>query len=419
MGVQFGTYASDQGTPAANFGASVDGNYGFGDGCIVSLTPLPVVFGSLNPATGECATGTFTALPGGRDYLVTLANGKSVVPMFHLFTDVPVPARMWGLIVDDLTFSADKKSLLYGEKAGVAFAPVGIYDYTDRLITTVESDYNGLWDVLLPSSNRINCPTPSGVCANLYRFVGNDPGVPGRLNLNYNPRFRTISAEFEAIPGLLVPADLAPSQVGVTVQLPGGQPARPVSCSLDNATPQLFAVSKPYVDTDSNSAARSFTIDGTGFGSTEGTVSLGGVALSNNSVTSWSNTQIRVTLSENASTGPRQLTITATNGQSTVNGLTMHVLYEKVRRITQQFEVGPERLTHRQKPCLQPPITRSSERSMPRQRAHWLWCIRTTPAPIHARIHAARTTRTSSSTSGSSFKALARAARMVRYVDPS
>ena len=86
--------------------------------------------------------------------------------------------------------------------------------------------------MLLPSTNRINCPTPSGVCANLYRFVGNDPGVPGRLNLNYNPQFRTIAAEFEAFPGLIVPADLAPTQVGVTVQLPGGQ-VNPVSCALD------------------------------------------------------------------------------------------------------------------------------------------------------------------------------------------
>ena len=33
MGVQFGAYATDQGTPDANFGAAVDGNYGFGDGC--------------------------------------------------------------------------------------------------------------------------------------------------------------------------------------------------------------------------------------------------------------------------------------------------------------------------------------------------------------------------------------------------
>ena len=160
--------------------------------------------------------------------LVTLQNGKSIVPMFNVFTDVPLPGRFFAYIVDDLNFSTDPKSLLYGEKAGMPFAPVGIYDYANRLITTVESDYNGLFDVLLPSTNRINCPTPSGVCANLYRFVGNDPGVPGRLNLNYNPQYRTIAAEFEAFPGLIVPADLAPTQVGVID--PASRRARPSRC---------------------------------------------------------------------------------------------------------------------------------------------------------------------------------------------
>ena len=160
---------------------------------------------------------------------------------------MPIPGRFWGLVVDDLNFSSDKTSLLYGEKAGVPNAPVGIYDYTHRLLTTLGSDFNGLFDVLLPSTNRINCPTPSGVCSNLYRFVGNDPGVPGRLNANYKPEFRTIAAEFEAFPGLLVPADLAPTQTGVSVQVPGGQTNR-VICALDSATPQLFAVDKPYVN---------------------------------------------------------------------------------------------------------------------------------------------------------------------------
>ena len=37
-GVQFGPYATDQGTPDANFGATVDGNYGFGDGCLAPGT---------------------------------------------------------------------------------------------------------------------------------------------------------------------------------------------------------------------------------------------------------------------------------------------------------------------------------------------------------------------------------------------
>ncbi|MEZ4679297.1 MAG: hypothetical protein R2932_34265 [Caldilineaceae bacterium] len=164
------------------------------------------------------------------------------------------------MIVDDLTFSTNPKSILYGEKAGIPFAPVGIYDFTNRLVQTVESDYNGIFDVLLPSTNRINCPTPSGVCANLYRFVGNDPGIPGQLNPNYKANYRTISAEFEAIPGLLVPADLAPTQVGVTVQLPGGQ-LQTVSCNLDPAVPQLLAVSQPYVN-----GTGSFTIEGANLG---------------------------------------------------------------------------------------------------------------------------------------------------------
>ena len=332
MGVQWGTYPTDQGTTDANFGAAVDGNYGFGDGCFngtlnatdisapvcdggsfeslpaddylvhvgniadevgqpvyqftreedinigngdsfVPQVPPPSCAGALHtvdvagagsdsypattvpdpadlggpdltvPASTAIDNPTFVDI-GGSPYegqakplcdtkLVTLQNGKSVVPMFNVFTDVPLPGRFFAYVVDDLNFSSDPKSLLYGEKAGLAFAPVGIYDYANRLVTTVESDYNGLFDVLLPSTNRINCPTPSGVCANLYRFVGNDPGIPGRLNPNYNPQFRTIAAEFEALPGIIVPADNAPTQVGVTIQLPGSQQTQSVSCALN------------------------------------------------------------------------------------------------------------------------------------------------------------------------------------------
>ncbi len=431
MGVQIATYASGQGTADANFGANVDGNYGFGDGCFVGTLD------ATDPSAPVCVGGTFEALPGASDYLVEveiptdalgrprykvtreddinigngdefvpavpppacagplhivdvagsgtdgyasivgddlngiptgvtvpastptvnptfvdiggspfegqarplcnvklvgLANGKSIVPIFHLFTDVPLPGRFWGLIVDDLTFSADPRSLLYGEKQGISFAPVGIYDYTDRLITTVESDFNGLFDVLLPSTNRINCPTPSGVCANLYRFVGNDPGVPGRLNLNYKPQFRTIAAEFEAIPGVLIPADLAPTQVGVTVQLPGGQ-ANSVSCALDPATPQLHAVNRPYV----SGTLRSITITGAGFGAS-GQLTLDGSIVA---TSSWSSTQITFTLPNGYPVGPRQLRIRAANGQATVNGLTIHVLGGGYNPML--YEVGPGR----------------------------------------------------------------------------
>jgi uncharacterized repeat protein (TIGR01451 family) len=412
-GVQFGS----------NFGASVDGNYGFGDGCfdgtVVAddpanpmceggeFTPLtagdylvrvvpqedeagdplyqftreedinigngdalipqavpPACAGALHqvdvadgndsypaatlpdpsglggpdisvPASTPTENATFVDI-GGSPYegtakplcdvkLVPLNNGRSIVPTFNVFTDVPLPARLWEYMIDDLNFSADLKSTMYGEKAGVAFAPVGIYDYTNRLITTVETDYNGFVDVLLPSTNRINCPTPSGVCQNVYRFVGNDPGVPGALNPNFNPQFRPIAAQFEAIPGGMIPADNAPTQVGVWLNLPGAQTQRAVTCPVNDpagapTTPELYRVSKPYVDTRLGN--QTFTIDGLGFGSTPGQVLLDGTAMP----TVWGASHLQVTVPAGTPSGPKQLTVVTASGARTINGLTIHVL---------------------------------------------------------------------------------------------
>jgi hypothetical protein len=425
--VQFGPYATDQGTPDANFGAAVNGNYGFGDGCFTGTLDVT------DPANPVCSDG-FTALPSG-DYLVkvavpddasgtpmydvtreedvnigngdqivpqvpppacagplhtvdllnsgtdgygpnttfipgvtvpastpvdnptfpglsatdgspfegmpkplcatklvTVANGKSATPIFGLFTDVPVPARLRGLVVDDTFFSTDPRSTMFGEKAGVPFAPVGVYDFNNRLVTTLESDFNGYYDVLLPSTDHISCPTPSGVCANMYRFVANDPGVPGRLNPNYKPEYRTIATEFEAFPGLIIPTDLAPTQVGLRIEGPSG--LLPASCTLDPATPQLFAVSQPYVN-----GSGSFTINGLGFGAAKG---IGQVTLDDTTVlptTSWNDTTIGVTVPAGTPVGPHQLKVTAGNGQSTANGLTFHVRGTGYN--PNLYEVGP------------------------------------------------------------------------------
>ncbi|PKW26218.1 IPT/TIG domain-containing protein [Phycicoccus duodecadis] len=437
-GVQIGTYATDQGTPDANFGAAVDGNYGFGDGCFDGTLD------ATDPAAPVCTGGTFTALPaadyivqvdipkdaGGKpmysvtaeediniargdtvvpqvpppacvgalhtvdvlgigtdgygavtgdgtsvptgvtvpasvsvdnptfqsidgspyegmakpkcdNKLVTLNNGKSIVPMFNIFTDVPIPSRLRGLIVDDLNFSTNNQTVLFGDKAGVPYAPVGIYDFTNRLVDTVESDFNGYYDVLMPSTDHISCPTPSGVCTNLYRFVGNDPGAPNRLNANYDPRFRTIATEFEAMPGVTIPTDLAPTQVGVSIGRPGTSPIT-VKCMVNQAAPQLFRVSKPFVA--ATDTARTVTITGLGFGATQGTgkVLLGTTSLA---TTSWTDTQIVATvpaagdLADQVKAGAYQLSVTAANGLSTVNGITYHVLGTGYSPTV--YEVGP------------------------------------------------------------------------------
>ena len=414
--VQFGPYPTDQGTPDANFGASVDGNYGFGDACtgtldatdpsdpvcnggtfeslgsgdylvklvlpddasgnpaykvtgeedinigngdqIVPQVPPPACAGALHtvdladdgtdgygpvvgdggvtndvpvgvtvPASTPVDNATFLDI-GGSPYegtpkprcdtkLVTVNNGKSIVPMFNVFTDVPIPSRLRGLMVDDINFSTDPRSTMFGEKAGVPFAPVGIYDFANRLVYTLETDFNGVYDVLMPSTNHISCPTPSGVCANMYRFVGNDPGIPGRLNPNFNPRYRTIATEFEAMAGLSIPTDLAPTQVGLTIESPATGVAHTVTCPLAPTTPQLFAVSQPYV-----TGSGSFTIEGLGFGGA-GQVTLDNTVLP---TSGWTNTHINVTVPAGTPVGPHQLEVTRTdNGQTTVDGLTFHV----------------------------------------------------------------------------------------------
>ena len=268
--------------------------------------------------------------------LVNLGTGRSVAPTYNLFTDVPIPGRWKGYIIDDLTISVDPKQLNFGEKAGIANSPIGIYDFTNRLQTTITSDPNGVYEVLLPSTYSINCPSPSGVCPNIYYLLGNDPGQPGHPNANYNPQYRSIGASFEIWPGRFEPSDLAPTQIAASILSPSSGLTAPAQCTLASDTPQFFAVSQPYVN-----GSGSITIQGQGFGASAGTngkVTLDGVPLP---VTSWNDGQIDVDVPSGTPEGPHQLLITADNGQTTVNGLTFHVLGGAYT--PQLYEVGAGR----------------------------------------------------------------------------
>jgi hypothetical protein len=176
-------------------------------------------------------------------------------------------------------------------------------------------------------------------------MLGNDPGQPpaypegpSRLNENYNPQYRTIGASFEIWSGQMLPSDLAPTQMVVGVLNPATTQTAPADCSLDpTTTPQLFAVSQPYVDVSGN-VGGSFTIHGLGFGTLQGTglVTLDGMPLL---VNTWSDTQISVSVPAKTPAGAHQLVITADHGGSTVNGLTFHVLGAGYK--PDIYEVGP------------------------------------------------------------------------------
>ena len=266
--------------------------------------------------------------------LVPLANGKSVAPVFTLFTDVPIPGKWKGYIIDDLTISTDPQSINLGEKAGISNSPIGLYDYTNQLLTTITSDPNGVFEVLLPSTHTMNCPSPSGVCAAMYYMLGNDPGQPGQLNPNYNPQYRTIGATFEIYPGLMLPSDLAPTQIVPGILAGGSNFGTPPQCTLNDplnpTTPEIFAVSQPYVN-----GSGSVTIKGQGFGDLTGTIAGDGFTVP---TSSWSDTEIVVEV-PGVNPGAYQIDIVSANGNRSVNGLTFHVLgagYDP-----DLYEVGP------------------------------------------------------------------------------
>lgn len=264
--------------------------------------------------------------------LISVKNGRSIAPVFNFFTEVPLPGRWNGYIVDDLNLSSNPHDTLFGEKRGLPNSPIGIYDFNNRLITTVTSDPNGLFETLMPSTSSYNCPLPAGPCASVYRLVGNDPGQPGKLNPTYDPQYRTISASFEIWPGLIIPADLAPTRIGSIITIgQGSQFNAPSICALADVTPQLFAVNKPYHFTNDNNANRTITLNGQGFGATKGT---GRVTLTSATgtvttlaTTAWSDGNIVAgPMVASMTAGTYQLMVTANNGQSTINGLTYHIV---------------------------------------------------------------------------------------------
>ncbi len=111
--------------------------------------------------------------------LITVRSGQTVAPNFNLFTPVPIPTHFWGLTINDLGLSLDKRSANYGEAQGLPNVPVGLYDWSGRLVDTTHTDFNGFYEALEPSTSTYNCPVPAGPCPNMYRFTGNDPGGAG------------------------------------------------------------------------------------------------------------------------------------------------------------------------------------------------------------------------------------------------
>ena len=178
--------------------------------------------------------------------LVPVQNRKSIAPSFFFFASVPPPGRLYGAVVEDLALGSNPDEFYFGEKAGIPNAPIGIYDYAGELVTTIQADPNGYFEVLLPSTASYNCPLPAGPCPGVFRIVGNDPGQPGHPNPTYDPQYRTFESDWQIWPGVTLLADVALMPTAPVIEIPGAQTTHPPSCKVESTRPIMFAVDQPY-----------------------------------------------------------------------------------------------------------------------------------------------------------------------------
>ena len=163
---------------------------------------------------------------------------------------MPLPARFFGLVEDDVTVNADENSIAYGEKRGVANLPIGIYDFTGRLLTTIYTDQDGYYEVLLPSSYTALCPIPSGVCPGMYILRMNDPGSVSEPNPSYRTNYLTEPFVFDAWPGKMTHTDTPVDPISTLV------------CTVPEQAPEILAVSDVW---KTPSETKTITITGTEF----------------------------------------------------------------------------------------------------------------------------------------------------------
>jgi hypothetical protein len=254
--------------------------------------------------------------------LVTLRNGRNAPADFFLLPDflpgevVPMPGRIYGFALDDLNIETNPNFIYYGEKRGIPNTPVGIRDFTGRLVVMTSSDPNGIFEVLLPSGIAANCPTPSGICPNVYKVVINDPGDPGNPTPNFNPNYQTLTFQFDVWPGKTTYADVATFPITAFTEFPNGQFNQPAVCIVPDTTPEVWVFDPPGGQTGDL-----ITVYGANFDAGATVVTDGGFAVPTTVVDSGT---LTFTVPAAGANGRYQLLIQNGNGQISANGITFH-----------------------------------------------------------------------------------------------
>jgi len=292
--------------------------------------------------------------------LVDLRDGQNASANFFLFTKAPVAGHISGVVLDDLANEGETTSPQFGEKFAPPNIPISIRDWANREVNRVYTDQYGRYNALVPSTYTINPPAPSGVGPKMMAVCLNDPTKPDPNSPTqlvpepyFNRAYGQVCLTFNYQPGTTTHLDTPVIPVAAFA----GVNQFPVDCEFADHTPVIYSVSAPaasgpYIPFGAtSSASRTLTIvsagsvavpnpeyDGPagskpktitrdyGFGTTAGSVSIGGVAIPGASV-SWSPGVITAAV-PNLPLLYRsgQLVVTrADNGRASVTGLTVTI----------------------------------------------------------------------------------------------
>ena len=292
---------------------------------------------------------------------VDVLNRKNTAADFFLFTEVPKAARAVGFINNDLAAEFDNTSPIYGEKGSPKWLPVSFQDYEGNEVARVYTDEYGSYNALLPSTFSINVPSPSGVAPNMLTAFLNHPWMPDPLNPGqrikdpfYDPNYSQMAWTFQYYPGTSSYLDTPIVPVGAFV----GHPFYTLDAEPAAGTPVISSVSGPGGGPVVCGAGTQITITGVGsravpnpnysavppgnaqpktitrdfgFGTTTGSVTVNGTALT---INSWSNTSITATVPAGVSTG-QLLVRRGSNNKWSETGITLHVGCTNVVRVSQ------------------------------------------------------------------------------------
>jgi hypothetical protein len=307
---------------------------------------------------------------------VTLTDQMSVTAKFYIFTSTHIASKFYGGITDDFTSEFDPFSPQFGEKFAPPDLPVAVRDWTGAETSRVYADQWGQYNGMTYSSWEVNPPNPTGYSPTMMVFCMNDPGPiagPNGTSVTdplFNSGYSQFCYELPYMPGQtqyldtpVVPTSafsegynhpdcayptLTPAVSSVVGDAPYNGPwvskaGNPLTINaLGNQTVNNYGYSGPSATTspfNQKTITRHY-----GFGSAQGTVTIGGVAAT---VTSWGDTQIVVTVPATGSGAGQihpcsvqqqtlyrsgagtsycgQLVITAASGQQSVDAVTVTV----------------------------------------------------------------------------------------------